>query len=47
MFAILRNLIDRAISAYVRQERNEGVSFGEPAGGSCIINRGLYCATST
>lgn len=45
MFAILRNPIDRAISAYaLRQERNEGVSFGE----ACrrfpgLINRGLYC----
>ena len=45
VFAILRNPIDRAISAYaLRQERNEGVSFGEacrrfPA----LINRGLYC----
>jgi hypothetical protein len=45
VFAILRNPIDRAISAYaLRQERNEGMSFGEacrrfPA----LIGRGLYC----
>jgi hypothetical protein len=45
LFAILRNPIDRAISAYsLRQERNEGVSFGE----ACrrvpgLIYRGRYC----
>src|SRR5262245_36369070 len=45
VFAILRNPIDRAISAYaLRQERNQGMSFGEacrrfPA----LIDRGLYC----
>jgi hypothetical protein len=45
LFAILRNPIDRAISAYaLRQERNEGMSFGDacrrfPA----LVRRGLYC----
>jgi hypothetical protein len=45
LFLILRNPIDRAISAYaLRQERNEGVSFGE----ACrrfpgLVRRGLYC----
>lgn len=45
IFAILRNPIDRAISAYaLRQEKNEGLSFGE----ACrrfpgLVRRGLYC----
>ena len=45
LFAILRNPVDRAISAYaLRQERNEGVSFGE----ACrrfpgLVRRGMYC----
>jgi hypothetical protein len=45
LFVILRNPVDRAISAYaLRQERNEGVSFGE----ACrrfpgLVKRGLYC----
>jgi hypothetical protein len=45
LFAILRNPVDRALSAYVlRQERNQGMSFGEacrrfPA----LVERGLYC----
>ncbi len=45
VFAILRNPVDRALSAYaLRQERNEGLTFGD----ACrrfpgLINRGLYC----
>ena len=45
VFAILRNPVDRALSAYVlRQERNEGLTFGD----ACrrfpgLIDRGLYC----
>jgi Sulfotransferase domain len=45
LFAILRNPIDRAISAYVlRDARNEGLSFGD----ACrrfpvLIERGMYC----
>jgi len=45
LFAVLRNPVDRAISAYaLRQERNAGLSFGEacrrfPA----LIERGVYC----
>jgi hypothetical protein len=45
VFAVLRNPVDRAISAYaLRQERNAGLSFGEacrrfPA----LIDRGVYC----
>lgn len=45
LFAILRDPIDRALSAYaLRQERNQGVAFGEacrrfPA----LVERGLYC----
>lgn len=45
LFAILRNPVDRAISAYaLRHERNEGMSFGEAIREvSGLITRGMYC----
>lgn len=45
VFAVLRNPVDRALSAYaLRQERNQGMSFGA----ACrrfpvLVERGLYC----